>query len=225
MKTPSRTSLTDQAMQSILREIRLGRWQVGGRLPNEAVLCEKLSVSRGTLREAVRALVAQGVLETRQGSGTYVLSASDPISSLDRMRRTSLRDRFETRAALEIEAVRLACLRHRPETILALRQLLAARGDFDGRDVEGFVARDFAFHAAVVAASDNRAMIETYEFFSSSIRESIAATLTDDVPEPDLQAHMAIVDAIESRDPDRATESVRRFMAPVLQEIERLLAS
>ncbi len=122
MKAISRKSLTDAAMQSLRTEIMSGRWAVGDQLPNEAALSAKLGVSRGTVREAVRALVAQGMLETRQGSGTYVRSTSDASRSLDRIRHSSLRDRFETRALLETEAARLAALRATPETIAQLEK-------------------------------------------------------------------------------------------------------
>lgn len=111
MKAISRKTLTDSATQALRAEIMSGRWSVGDQLPNEAALSATLDVSRGTVREAVRALVAQGMLETRQGSGTYVRSTADTARSLDRIRHTSLRDRFETRAVLETEAARLAALR------------------------------------------------------------------------------------------------------------------
>ncbi len=212
-------------MQSLRTEITSGRWSIGDQLPNEAALSAKLGVSRGTVREAVRALVAQGMLETRQGSGTYVRSTADAARSLDRIRHSSLRDRFETRALLETEAARLAAQRATAETIAHLEQMLAQRGNREqlGRSV--FVARDFAFHEAIVAASGNSALIEAYNLFSASIRESIEATLDGELPEPSDEAHRQIVEAIASGDPDKAGATVRRFMAPLIEELERLLAS
>lgn len=89
-----------------------------------------LCVSRGTIREAVRVLVSQGLLETRQGSGTYVLSTTDTRLPLTMARRAGLRDLFEARCALDVEAARLASLRQTPEIIAELRALLAKRGQF-----------------------------------------------------------------------------------------------
>lgn len=225
MKTLSRKSLTDAATQSLRVEITSGRWAIGDQLPNEAGLSAKLGVSRGTVREAVRALVAQGMLETRQGSGTYVCSTADTVRSLDRIRHTSLRDRFETRAVLETEAARLAAQRITPKMIAHLEKMLAQRGNRDELDRAAFVARDFAFHEAIVAASGNSALIEVYAFFSASIRESIEATLDGELPEPSHEAHRQIVEAIATGDPDEAGATVRRFMAPLIEELERLLAS
>ena len=225
MQPLSKTNLADTAIEAIRSEIIAKRWAVGEKLPNEAALCSMLSVSRGTVREAVRVLASQGYLETRQGSGTYVLSTADASRPLTMARRSSLRDQFEARCALDVEAARLASLRQTPEIIAGLRALLEKRGNYDGGDKAAFIRRDLAFHQAVIAASQNRAMIEIYDFFSASIAETIEATLGQDVPEPDMQAHADIVDAIETGDPERADAAVRRFMAPVIAALDRMLLS
>lgn len=225
MRALSKTNLADTAVEAIRTEILEHRWTVGEKLPNEAALSAMLSVSRGTVREAVRVLVSQGYLETRQGSGTYVLSTADSVRPLGMARRAGLRDQFEARLALDAEAARLAALRHTPAVIVGLRTLLAARGDYGSGDKAGFIARDFAFHQAVVAASQNVVLIGMYDFFSALIAETIDATLGQELPEPDMAAHVAIVDAIESGSPDAADAAVRRFMAPVLSALDRLLMS
>ncbi len=226
MQPLQKTNLADTAVDAIRAEILGHRWAIGARLPNEAALSAMLGVSRGTVREAVRVLAAQGLLETRQGSGTYLLSRTDAARPLDFARRASLRDRFEARCALDVEAARLAALRHTPATLARLRALLAARGNSaDAEDKSAFIARDLAFHQAVVAASGNRALVELFDFFSASITETIAATLGDDVPEPDMAAHVAIVDAIATGDPELADAAVRRFMAPVMAALDRMLNS
>lgn len=215
MKPVQKTSLADTATEAIRAEIISGRIPVGSRLPNEAALSATLGVSRGTVREAVRVLASEGLLEVLQGSGTYVRSAADSRRTLDAARHASLRDRFEARCALDVEAARLAARRATPATITRLRALLAQRGNSDGGDQESFIARDLAFHKAVIAASANRALIELFDFFSASIAETIQATTGGELPEPDMAAHLAIVDAIETGDPDKADAAVRRFMAPV----------
>ncbi|MCA0279273.1 MAG: FCD domain-containing protein [Proteobacteria bacterium] len=224
MQPATRTNLTDSAADSLRAEIVSGRWAVGERIPNEMALTDLLSVSRGTVREAVRALVSQGLLDTRQGSGTYVRSAVDPSAVLDRVKRAGLRDQWETRAALDAEAARLAALRHTPADLVKMRRLLEARGTVADGGHEAFIRRDIDFHKSVVEASGNRAMIELYDFFTGAITETIKATLSGELPEPDAPAHEAIVDAVASGDPDRAAAAVRAFMAPVLFELDRLLA-
>lgn len=224
MRTAIRTSLTDSAAENLRAEIVSGRWCIGERIPNEASLADLLSVSRGTVREAVRVLVSQGLLDTRQGSGTYVRSAVDPSAALDRVKRSGLRDQWEARAALDVEAARLAALRHTPADLARMRLLLAGRGTVADGGRDAFIHRDIAFHKSIVAASGNRAMMELYDFFTAAITETVRATLDGDLPEPDQQAHAAIVDAVASRDPERAVAAVRAFMAPVLAQLERLLS-
>ncbi|MEP9396091.1 FadR/GntR family transcriptional regulator [Mesorhizobium sp. KR2-14] len=224
MQPVTRTNLADSAAESLRGEIASGRWVVGERIPNEAALSDMLAVSRGTVREAVRALVSRGLLETRQGSGTYVRSAVDPAGTLKRLRRTGLRDQWEVRAALDVEAARLAALRHMPEDIARMRRLLAERGAVAEGGREAFIRRDIAFHKAVVAASGNRAMVEIYEFFTAAIMELIDSTIAGELPEPDAEAHASIIDGIASGDPQRAEAAVRAFVAPVLLELDRLLA-
>jgi DNA-binding FadR family transcriptional regulator len=221
----SKTNLAETATEAIRAEILAKRWAVGDKLPNEAALSSMLSVSRGTVREAVRVLVSQGLLETRQGSGTYVLSTTDTALPLTMARRAGLRDLFEARCALDVEAARLAALRHTPQTIVTLRALLASRGNFEGGDKAAFIERDLAFHKAVIAASGNRAMIEIYDFFSASIAETIEATLGEDIPEPDMQAHAAIIDAIATGNAEKADAAVRAFMAPVITALDRMILS
>ncbi|MBD9374101.1 FadR family transcriptional regulator [Rhizobium sp. ARZ01] len=223
METLNRNNLAESAAEAIRKEILAKQWRVGEKLPNEASLAAMLSVSRGTVREAVRALAVQGFLETRQGSGTYVLTAVDPVPRLTMARRASLRDQFEARLALDVEAARLAARRQTPSTIASLRALLASRGNYDGSDRAGFIERDLAFHKAIITASGNRAMIEIYAFFSQSIAETIEATLGDDLPEPDMQAHAEIIDAIETGDPEKADAAVRRFMAPIIAALDEKL--
>ena len=87
MQPLSKTNLAENATEAIRSEILSKRWAVGDKLPNEAALSAMLSVSRGTIREAVRVLASQGLLETRQGSGTYVLSTTDTALPLTMARR------------------------------------------------------------------------------------------------------------------------------------------
>ena len=213
-----RTSLADTAADSIRGEIAAGRWTVGTRIPIEPQLAQLLGVSRGTVREAVKSLVSRGLLEVRQGSGTSVRSGFDPSSSLEKLRLASLRDQFEVRRALEVEAARLAAVRHNAKDLHHLHTLLERRGAPDAEDGgAGFVERDLAFHLAIVDISGNLALAETCRFISGYIKETIASSMgSATLPEPDEAAHRAIVEAIASRDPERAATAVRDFMAPML---------
>ncbi|RQO59201.1 GntR family transcriptional regulator [Variovorax sp. KBW07] len=215
-----RTSLADSAANSIRAEISAGRWAVGSRIPIEPQLAQLLGVSRGTVREAVKTLVSRGLLEVRQGSGTYVRSGFDPSASLQKMRRASLLDQFEVRRALEVEAARLAAVRHTAKDLRRLNTMLDKRGTPDASDNgAGFIERDLAFHLAIVDMSGNLALAETCRFITGYIKETIASTMGSTLPEPDEAAHRAIVQGIASGDPDTAAAAVREFMAPMINAL------
>jgi DNA-binding FadR family transcriptional regulator len=217
-----RTSLADSAANSIRAEISAGRWAVGSRIPIEPQLALLLGVSRGTVREAVKTLVSRGLLEVRQGSGTYVRSGFDPSANLQKMRRASLRDQFEVRRALEVEAARLAAVRHTAKDLRNLRALLDQRGLPDASDGgASFIQRDLDFHLAIVDVSGNLALAETCRFITGYIKDTIGSSIGTSLPEPDQAAHESIVEAIASRDPDRAAEAVRVFMAPMIDALSR----
>ncbi len=76
---------------------------------------------------------------------------------------------------------------------------------------------DTAFHCAIARVCGNNALSELYRYFSNSVRMNTLAVLEDeDLPEPGLDAHEAIVDAIECQDPDGAAEAVRNVVAPLV---------
>lgn len=214
-----RTSLVEAAAERLRNEIKTDQWAIGGRIPNEASLSTRLSVSRGTVREAVRVLVSQGLLETRQGSGTYVRSRTTAEGALDRVRQTGLRDLWEARAALDIEAARLAAMRHTPDDLARMAALLDARGNVETDGHDAFSQRDVAFHKSIVEASGNPVMVELYDFFTSIILETVRSSLAGEVPEPDEQAHRAIIDAIGAGDPDRAGIAARTLGIPALRAL------
>lgn len=99
----SRSSLADQALEQLRQSISDGNWPVGERIPTEDQLAAQLGVGRNTVREAVRALVHGGMLETRQGDGTYVLTRRDPVQLLQQMDYANLAEWLEVRQMLEVE--------------------------------------------------------------------------------------------------------------------------
>ena len=220
-----RSSLVDTAARIMREQIDTGRWKIGERIPTEPMLAEMLRVSRGTVREAVKILASSGLLEVRQGAGTYLRAVCDSDDTLRRLKRASLRDHFEVRCSLEVEAARLAARRRSEDDVVRLHRLLDdCWGKRSDQQQAAFVQRDLIFHQAVVAAAGNQALEELYRWFSAAVIDTISATQEADLPEPDEAAHRAIIDAIAAGDAEAAEIAVRSCMAPVLTELETLLA-
>lgn len=220
-----RRSLVEQAADALRARIAAGDWPVGRRIPPEAELVRHLGVSRNTLREAVRCLTHAGMLEVRQGDGTYVRATADGAETLRRIAHASLRDRIEVRCALEEAAARLAALRRSEADVAELR---ATRDRCDGLiaagHIDDYITHDFAFHRHIVAASGNPALEELYLYFATAIRASIRHSIGDtQLPEPSAEQHRAVLEAIARRDADGAAAAVRALFAPLLASLDSLL--
>ncbi|MEZ0092802.1 FadR/GntR family transcriptional regulator [Streptacidiphilus sp. EB129] len=233
LQAAGRTSLVDSAIEQLRAQLSSGAWQVGDRIPTEHELAEQLQVGRNTVREAVRVLVHSGMLQSRQGEGTFVRSTSDPASVLHGVQRAGVRDVLEVRAALETEAARLAALRHTPEDLARMRAALDAeaqilqRQDADGGPEragrEASVEHDLEFHTAMVESAHNPALTEVYRYFSASVREAMRASSVDqDMPEVDLDTHRALVDAVASGDPEAAEAACRLLLAEPMAAADQL---
>src|SRR5262245_34218204 len=124
LTSPRRPALADQVIAQLRAQITSGEWPVGSRIPTEPQLVEQLGVARNTVREAVRALAHNGLLDIRQGSGTYVLATSELAGVMHRRFADSdPRHVAELRSALEASAAALAARRR---TERDLKQLDAA---------------------------------------------------------------------------------------------------
>ncbi|MDV2079146.1 FadR/GntR family transcriptional regulator [Marinobacter xestospongiae] len=214
-----RGSLVDHAIETLRGAIEQGEWQVGDRLPVESELSESLGISRNTVREAVRVLVHVGMLETRQGDGTYVRANRDAGETLRRIDRAQLRDQLEVRLMLETEAARLAALRRTSDELNTLCETLdqrAAAGD----DLDARIHHDERFHHALAAASHNSALTELYGYFAGAISRTIEQTELDHtLPEPSQEAHELLLAAVRRQDPEQAAARARALLQPSLDAL------
>lgn len=213
-----RTSLVDQVIASLRDSLASGKWPVDSRLPTENELSESLQVGRNTVREAVRVLTHSGMLEVRQGDGTYVRRATDSSEVMRRIEIAGWRDHLELHSLLESEMARFAALRRTDEDIKRMEAALAKRGDRSKhKSDDAFYKHDHAFHAAVARASHNVALEELYAFFARSARERMAREVSlADLEEPSFEAHRAIVDAVRAQDPKAALRAAKAITHPMV---------
>ncbi len=212
-------SLVETAIGSIRSAIEQGQWPIGARLPVEADLSDALGVSRNTVREAVRVLVHVGMLETRQGDGTYVRSTRDAGETLRRIARTRLGDQLEVRIMLETEASRLAAGRRTESDLVAMSKALDSRAKA-GDNLAARIRHDEAFHHALVAASHNPALTELYDYFAHAVSRTIESTETEpDLPEPSQEDHELLLAAIRRQDEEKAETLAKALLKPSLDTI------
>lgn len=203
--------------------IRDGQLVPGDRLPPERKLAETLSVSRTSLRQALQALAERGVIESRQGDGTYLLTtletplAADAIVDTIAEQSGVLHDVLEFRRMMEPEIAALAARRITPEELDRLKVVLCdqQRALLAGRAEDRF---DAEFHRLLVASADNGVIDQVMAAIQTIVDQSRSVWLQS--PERRLasvEGHLRIIDALEARD----AAAARRAMHDHLTEIEQ----
>ncbi|MFJ9849804.1 FadR/GntR family transcriptional regulator [Streptomyces sp. NPDC101150] len=224
LRSTARTSLVDLVIDQMEGLIANGEWAVGTKIPAEPVLVEKLDVGRNTVREAVRALVHTGILEPRQGDGTYVRASSDFGAAVQRrLRRAEDLEAYEVRACLERDAARHAARRRTDEDLAALRATLAERDRaWQSGDLTAFIDADMDFHRTIAAAAHNSVLAELYEHLSDALRATLQSVVGAPVPDSvrnQYASHAAIVDAIEARDPEAAERAALAHLTEAMDAL------
>ena len=210
----------EQLYNQIVAEGQLGP---GDKLPNEVELARQLGVSRATLREALRDLSVQGVLEVRRGKGTFVSSHVREIEDFgfDRLGRMrgQLRDLFELRSIFEPKAAALACRRATEEELSDILDKGAAVGQCirEGRDR---TRADRAFHTAIVRATHNEFMVRLLPIISRAVEGAISAgEHGEELAQVTLRDHALLLEFLEKRDPEGAEHAMAIHMRHAMDEM------
>lgn len=217
--TTRRTGLVDQVIEQLRASVAGGEWPVDSRIPTEPELADSLGVGRNTVREAVRALAHSGILEVRQGDGTYVRATSEVSGALRRLCGSELRDVLQVRRCLEVEGARLAAAARTDEDLAQLRALLDLRDSHQqqGRHSD-FVRADTDFHLAVVGSSHNPVLAELYCGLTEVVMASVATTSAKPV-QADQIRHRGLVEAIAAGDVDAAGREAGGFLDELLDRL------
>lgn len=199
---PRRSALSEQVIAELRNQITSGEWPVGSRIPTEPELVEQLGVARNTVREAVRALAHNGLLDIRQGSGTYVVATSELAGVMHRrFAAAGPRDIAEVRSTLESAAAKLAAERRTEKDLKQLDTLLRRREEaWESGEAEAFVAADATFHLAVVAASHNDVMTAMYADLGEVMRDWLREDVGEELTPETYMDHGRLLDAIRVGD-------------------------
>ncbi|GAA3578005.1 GntR family transcriptional regulator [Amycolatopsis ultiminotia] len=220
LATTRRAGLVDQVIDQLRQAVRDEEWPVGHRIPTEPELVTQLGVGRNTVREAVRALAHTGILEVRQGDGTYVRATSEMGAAIRRLCGAELREVLQVRRVLEVAGARLAATTRTDEDLAGLRELLDRRNTewHEGRSDE-FVRTDAEFHLDIVRCGHNELLFELYHGLMEAITASVAST--SDHPEHAEQIkHEGLLDAIAAGDADRAATEAGGFLDELLTRVD-----
>jgi DNA-binding FadR family transcriptional regulator len=205
--------------QQIIKAFQTETYRPGEKLPAERILAEQMKVSRTCVREALKALEVLGLVESKVGDGTYVLSvaAKSRESFGDLLSTTSsghLVDVWEARAELEAVIAKLATKAATQKTITRLRhQLAKMRSMVEAQDGVGYLDLDREFHLIVARGADNPLL----ESIILPLIQIDIESLLEDIPRSrlvkrlqlSLAEHENLIDAIQNRDEEAAIQAVR----------------
>ena len=211
-------SSVDFVVDSI-KELLLGKKVFpGDRLPPETELCRLLSVSRGSVREAMKILSALGIVEVKRGDGTYISTGSgevmfDPLLFSMIVSQPEFAELKELRVILEKNVVRLAILHATDDDLRHLRECVqktVSLRDKAEKNFEELLALDLEFHAILGRACKNRPLETIYRFVMQYFRPYIAQSLTkqSNFSIDSSNAHQTILAAIERHDYPAAEKAV-----------------
>ncbi len=217
--------LSDSVADEILNMITIEkRFQPGDKLPNENELSTTLQISRTTLREAIRILATNGVLEIQRGRGTFVAGhlniASnvilEPLASRDKV---TAKDLYEMRLIFEPEAAYLAALRASDRERRRIADL--------GRQVEAKILsgenranEEQAFHKSIAKATHNEFMRQLMPVIYKAIDKGILLSENNDqVVQDTLSDHRMIVDFLEAGNAEGARSAMKIHILHAMQSL------
>lgn len=218
--------LGDRIEARLMKYIQEEPIPVGEKIPNEFELAEKFGVGRSTIREAVKGLVSQGMLEVRRGSGTYVISThpaeEDPLGlgRYDDKYHLAL-ELFDVRLMIEPEIAALAAMNATKEEVVQLR-VLCNEVEKIYRSGENHVRKDIELHTCIARCSKNRVVEVLVPLINSAVH-TFANVTHRELMEETIETHRAIVDAIEKQDQVGARCAMMMHLTYNRQMIIRLL--
>jgi GntR family transcriptional repressor for pyruvate dehydrogenase complex len=219
---------SDQIFEQLRELIFRGELKPGEQLVPERELAQAFGVSRPTVREAINKLVIMGLVDHRQGQGTFVRSLEatreyNPLAAIVDRQETSLEDLLEVRMGLEAQSAWLAAERATPEDIQRIEETLGAMEEEYGEGRLG-IEEDVAFHMDLAYATKNPVQVYIMRSFHDllhfGIEENLRHLWEDPANLPIIrQQHRRIFQAIKDHDPEAAYEAMKTHITFVLEYV------
>ncbi len=216
--------LSQSVADSILSMITIEkRFSVGDKLPNEIELSEELNVSRTTLREAIRILLAYNILEIRRGKGTYVtakvLEQPQDLEQLSAV-KVNAKDLYEMRLIFEPEAAYLAAVRG---TDAEIKRILdyGKRIEDEIRNGTDRTRDEHSFHKAIAQATHNEFMNKLMPILYQAISKGVVlSTQSEKAMNDTIGDHRMIMEFLEQRNAEGARNAMRIHIMHAIKELD-----
>ncbi len=225
-----RRTVAEEIIEQIKGLVMNGTLKPGDRLPAERELAEQLSVSRASVREAVRALSLMGLVTVKQGEGTFLNEDvgdvfHSSVSSKLLLKRSQIIELCEARGLLEVAMARLAAKRATPDDLEQIGNCLAKMERSLGT-CEVFTREDYAFHVLVARAAKNDIIgdvLETVRDLLMEVQHEVVRV--PGAPERSFEWHRQIYDALCCQDEAAAGYYMEQHLKDVQQVVLEVNAS
>jgi len=220
----TKQSLSDRLARRIRKMIQSGNFQQGDRLPAIMEMARRFGVGHPTVREALKKLEAMGVVEIRHGAGVFVSRSQEVLllASPDyagTVTRKLLLDLVQTRIPLEVEAISCAARHATPEHLARMRELLEVAADNLEND-EKLNTVNMGFHHQIALASNNAVLAQIVDVLQALFGEEQQLILGFwGSRAEDHKEHLALLEALETRDEELCANLMRRHLEGVRQMI------
>ena len=213
--------MSEQILEQLRTMIQEGEFPPETKLPSENELAKMFGVSRAPVREAISVLVASGLVESRQGGGSYVnkvllVNMLDTVA-LEMISAEEIYNLLELRTVIETEAAAFAATRHTSEDLLRIKAALDKFAITIQDDQEIGHEADFLFHEEIVAASKNSFIIQTVSNLRDLYKKTLNFSLKQNIGlsrkrQQVYEEHLAIYEALEKRDAKAAAFYMKRHL-------------
>ena len=219
-------SRADLVVDKIMNSIINGELSDGELLPPENRLCEIFGISRSILREAVRVLVSKGLVEVKQGHGTYtrlpkIEVPEEAVRNYLMTNKLSLLQLMEIRTPIEVEVARLAAERREEIHLNTMERSLQIMNT-DSKTSEVYADADEAFHKAIIDASGNPLFGIMIHSIMGNLHISRQLTIRHFGIEVVIQEHGGIFEAIKNQQASIAAIKMKEHMEGALLRIDQV---
>ena len=216
--------LSQSVADNILSMITIEkRYSAGDKLPNELDLSEELNVSRTTLREAIRILVALDILEIQRGKGTFVTEkAFNQQQDIEQLANIKIKakDLYEMRLIFEPEAAYLAATRATEAEIKRIIEY-GKKVEFEILNKQDRTNDEHSFHKAIAQATHNEFMNKLMPILYQAISKGVVLSLSSDKAIQDtINDHRMIMDFLEQRNAEGAKNAMRIHIMHAMKELD-----
>ena len=223
LKTISKRNISDVVYEQLMENLIAGEWKPGDKLPSENELAAQLQVSRISVRSALQRLSSLGLVESRQGEGTFVCEFSgaqyaNNLIPLIVFERSDMQDLMEFRNILDSEIAALAALRATDTDIALLHQNYQRHMSAEG-DVTKCADYDSEFHCLLAAATHNALFHKVYQVFQPVFRKNMHQIVSIMGVSGARVNHAAILAAVEQHDPEAARAAMQTHVQETISSV------